>query len=108
MSTPRHHWSSAPSGRSAWLCLCVVLALVAVATASGEAKTFRWANDGDPTTMDPHARSDGFVTSFDMNIYEPQIRRDRDLKLEPGLATEWKTINPTTWRIKLRQGVKFH
>jgi peptide/nickel transport system substrate-binding protein len=58
--------------------------------------------------MDPQARSDGFVTSFDMNIYEPLIRRDRDLKLEPGLATEWSNINPTTWRIKLQQGVKFH
>jgi peptide/nickel transport system substrate-binding protein len=86
-----------------WVAFAV---LVAIAT-SGEAKTFRWANDGDPTTMDPHARSDGFVTSFDMNIYEPLIRRDRDLKLEPALATEWTNINPTTWRIKLRQGVKF-
>jgi peptide/nickel transport system substrate-binding protein len=46
-----------------------------------EAKTFRWANDGDPTTMDPHARSDLFVTSFDMNMYEALLRRDRNLKL---------------------------
>lgn len=93
---------------SAWLSLCVVVGLLALGDASGNAKTFRWANDGDPTTMDPHARSDGFVTSFDMNIYEPLIRRDRNLKLEPALATEWSNINPTTWRIKLRQGVKFH
>src|ERR1700746_2321233 len=95
------------SGRSARRCLCVLFAVFAAITTS-EAKTFRWANDGDPTTMDPHARSDGFVTSFDMNIYEPLIRRDRNLKLEPALATEWANINPTTWRIKLRQGVKFH
>src|ERR1700751_2537623 len=94
--------------RAAWLCLCVVFALLALGGMQGEAKTFRWANDGDPTTMDPHARSDGFVTSFDMNIYEPLIRRDRDLKLEPALATEWANINPTTWRIKLRPGVTFH
>src|SRR5580692_7570852 len=91
-------------------CLALCLALVAffAIAAQGNATTFRWANDGDPTTMDPHARSDGFVTSFDMNIYEPLIRRDRNLKLEPALATEWVNINPTTWRIKLRQGVKFH
>jgi peptide/nickel transport system ATP-binding protein len=75
---------------------------------TAEAKTFRWANDGDPTTMDPHARSDLFVTSFDMNMYEALLRRDRDLKLEPSLATEWSNIDPTTWRFKLRQGVKFH
>ena len=88
--------------------LCAALALLVTMATGGEAKTFRWANDGDPTTMDPHARSDGFVTSFDMNIYEPLIRRDRNLKLEPGLATEWANINPTTWRIKLRQGATFH
>jgi len=94
--------------RSMWLCGCVAFVLLAVVGTTGEAKTFRWSNDGDPTTMDPHARSDGFVTSFDMNIYEPLIRRDRNLKLEPALATEWVNINPTTWRIKLRHGVKFH
>src|SRR5580700_2786387 len=93
---------------SVCLRLCAAFAVLVAITMSGEAKTFRWANDGDPTTMDPHARSDGFVTSFDMNIYEPLIRRDRNLKLEPALATEWANLNSTTWRIKLRQGVKFH
>src|SRR6266436_8250925 len=93
-----------------WLRRYVLAAVVVLAAlaATGEAKTFRWANDGDPTTMDPHARSDLFVTSFDMNMYEPLLRRDRELKLEPALATEWSNINPTTWRFKLRQGVKFH
>jgi ABC-type transport system substrate-binding protein len=81
--------------------------LVALAT-SGEAKTFRWANDGDPTTMDPQARSDLFVSSFDFNMYEALVRRDRNLRLEPALATEWANINPTTWRFKLRHAVTFH
>jgi peptide/nickel transport system substrate-binding protein len=96
--------------RLGWVCRCAVSALVMFAAlgAIAEAKTFRWSNDGDPTTMDPHARSDGFVTSFDMNMYEPLLKRNRDLKLEPALATEWSTIDPTTWRFKLRQGVKFH
>jgi peptide/nickel transport system substrate-binding protein len=82
--------------------------ILAALAATAEAKTFRWANDGDPTTMDPHARADLFVTTFDMNMYEPLVRRDRNLKLEPALATEWATTNPTTWRFKLRQGVTFH
>jgi ABC-type transport system substrate-binding protein len=41
-------------------------------------------------------------------MYEPLVRRDRNLKLEPALATEWTNVNPTTWRFKLRRGVKFH
>jgi peptide/nickel transport system substrate-binding protein len=95
--------------RLGWVCRCAVSALAALVTlgAIAEAKTFRWSNDGDPTTMDPHARSDGFVTSFDMNMYEPLLRRDRDLKLEPALATEWSNVDPSTWRFKLRQGVAF-
>ena len=39
--------------RSAWLCRCFAFALLAFAATAGEAKTFRWANDGDPTTMLP-------------------------------------------------------
>jgi peptide/nickel transport system substrate-binding protein len=30
------------------------------------------------------------------------------MKLEPGLATEWSRTEPTVWRLKLRQEVKFH
>ena len=26
----------------------------------------------------------------------------------PALAVSWKQVNPTTWRVKLRPGVKFH
>ena len=28
--------------------------------------------------------------------------------LEPGLAVSWDAISPTTWRLKLREGVTFH
>jgi peptide/nickel transport system substrate-binding protein len=94
--------------RLGWMCRCTlsVAVLVALGTVA-DAKTFRSANDGDPTTMDPHARRDLSVTSFDMNMYEALLRRDRNLKLEPALATKWSNINPTTWRFKLRQGVSF-
>ena len=40
--------------------------------------------------------------------HEPLIYRDRNMKLEPALALSWKTVNPTTWEFKLRQGVVFH
>lgn len=30
------------------------------------------------------------------------------LTFKPGLATEWKQVAPTTWELKLRQGVKMH
>jgi ABC-type oligopeptide transport system substrate-binding subunit len=54
------------TARLVWVCRCAAsaLAVLALFATTGDAKTFRWANDGDPTTMDPHARSDGFVSSF--------------------------------------------
>src|SRR5260370_25995580 len=58
--------------------------------------------------MVPQARSVLCVSSCDFKMYEPLVRRDRNLKLEPALATEWANVNPTTWRFKLRHAVTFH
>ena len=88
-----------------WASALVVIAALA---APAEAKTFRWANDGDANSMDPYARQETFLLLFDMSMYEPLVRRNREMKLEPGLATEWSNVDPTIWRFKLRQGVKFH
>jgi peptide/nickel transport system substrate-binding protein len=87
--------------------LVLGLAVSALATAA-EGKTFRWANDGDANSMDPYARQETFLLLMDMSFYEPLARRDRTMKLEPGLATEWRQTDPTTWRFNLRRGVKFH
>src|SRR6266851_1598739 len=86
------------------------LGMVAVLafSSAADAKTFRWANDGDANSMDPYARQETFLLLFDMSMYEPLVRRNREMKLEPGLATEWSNVDPTIWRFKLRQGVKFH
>ena len=85
--------------------LAAVVAACAVAPAS--AKTFRWANDGDANSMDPYSRQETFLLSFDSNMYEPLVTRDKNLKLEPALATEWSQPAPDAWRFKLRHGVKF-
>jgi len=74
---------------------------------SASAATFKWANDGDANSMDPYTRSETFLLTFTQNIYDPLVRRDRNLKVEPALAESWSNPTPTTWRFKLRQGVKF-
>ena len=73
-----------------------------------EAKTFKWANSGDVSSMDPYARQETFLLTFNSNIYDPLIRRDKNLKLEPALATKWGQTDPTTWFFDIRPGVKFH
>ena len=39
---------------------------------------------------------------------EGLIKRDKDLKIIPGLAERWEVLEPTRWRFHLRKGVKFH
>src|ERR1035437_9237150 len=83
-----------------------VLAALTVSPAA-QAANFRWANDGDVGTMDPDTRQETVQLSFLENIYEPLVRHDPSLKLEPALATNWEQTSPTVWRFHLRPGVKF-
>jgi peptide/nickel transport system substrate-binding protein len=84
----------------------VALGAVLAASPAG-AVTFRWANDGDVNAMDPATRQETMQLSFLANIYEPLVRRNRNLGLEPALATSWEQTSPTVWRFHLRPGVKW-
>jgi peptide/nickel transport system substrate-binding protein len=84
-----------------------LIAAVLALSSPVDAKTFRWANGADVNSMDPYARQETFLLSFMSNIYEPLVRRDRELKLEPALAVKWTQTSPTVWRFDLRPNVKF-
>ena len=85
-----------------------LLALGLRTATAANAATFRWANDGDANSMDPYTRNETFLLTFTQNIYDPLVRRDRDLKVEPALAMSWEQPDPLTWRFHLRPDVKFH
>ena len=74
---------------------------------AADAATFKWANDGDANSMDPYTRSETFLLTFTQNMYDPLVRRGRNLKVEPALAQSWENPSPTIWRFHLRPGVKF-
>ena len=62
----------------------------------------------DPTTLDPQDHEETPAFNVLLNIYDTLLVRDKNLNITPWLATERpKLINPTTWEVKLRQGVKF-
>lgn len=73
-----------------------------------DAKPFRWASQGDPQTIDPHSQNELLTNSINGQMYETLVNRGKDLEIVPALATEWKQIDPLTWRFSLRKGVKFH
>jgi peptide/nickel transport system substrate-binding protein len=85
-----------------------VAAMALVFSTAADAKTFRWAFQGDVATMDPHGLFETMTLGFQSNIYESLVIRDKDMNLSPNLATSWENIEPTVWRFNLREGVKFH
>jgi len=90
------------------LALCAVFAATALLAAPAAAKTFRFANQGDALSMDPHSLNESLQLNFLLNIYEPLVARGKNLELVPALATGWKQTSPTVWRFDLRKGVTFH
>ena len=90
-----------------------MLVAATLATALGgasmavDAATLRWAGRGDMQTTDPHSQNEGLTNNINQLIYEFLLVRDKKLGLVPSLAESWTQVNATTWRFKLRAGVKF-
>jgi peptide/nickel transport system substrate-binding protein len=79
-----------------------------LATGLAGAATLRVANAGDIGSMDPMSLQESLQLSFMSSVYDPLVRRGKDMSVEPALATKWTAISPTVWRFELRRNVKFH
>jgi peptide/nickel transport system substrate-binding protein len=72
------------------------------------AKTLRWASQGDFLTMDPHAQNESLNNTAAAYIYEPLLTYNEKFELVPALANSWTRDGNLLWKFNLRQGVKFH
>lgn len=61
----------------------------------------------EPVSLEP-TLADAITRQRLVNIYEPLVRPDRDLKMRPALALSWGLIDDLTWDFRLRPGVTFH
>src|SRR5881394_2599728 len=86
----------------------VFVLAVTLAISIADAKPFRWASQGDPNTIDPHSQNELLTNGINGQMYETLVNRGKKLEIVPALATEWKELDPLTWRFSLRKGVKFH
>ena len=66
------------------------------------------ANYTDSTSLDPMEILYQNNMQMAYLLYDPLVRYDSDLTIEPRLAERWETIDPTTLRFHLRRGVTFH
>ncbi|MCP5150603.1 MAG: ABC transporter substrate-binding protein [Ectothiorhodospiraceae bacterium] len=88
---------------------CAVATLAAAPLVATHANTLKWGANRDIGSLDPYSYGDSFTINVLNHVYEGLVRYDRDLKIEPALATSWEVMaDGVTWRFKLRQGVKFH
>ena len=83
---------------------CRVAAFIAPASAANLAVGL----GTDVTAIDPHYHNLTPNNNVAAHIFGYLVERNEKSQLQPGLATEWKTIDPLTWEFKLRNGVKFH
>jgi peptide/nickel transport system substrate-binding protein len=79
-----------------------------LAASPAAAKTFRYAFQGDLNALDPYTLNESFTLGALGNVMEGLTKRDKDLKIIPGLAERWEIVDPLKWRFYLRKGVKFH
>jgi peptide/nickel transport system substrate-binding protein len=82
--------------------------VLTVACTVADARPFRWASQGDVQTIDPHSQNELLTNGVNGQMYETLVNRGKKLEIVPVLATEWKQVDPLTWRFMLRKGVTFH
>jgi peptide/nickel transport system substrate-binding protein len=80
--------------------------LLGIATAHAADVTIGRATEQN--SLDPLFSDLGNDVATAENMFDSLIRFDSKLRIHPALATSWKLVDPLTWEIKLREGVKFH
>ncbi len=65
------------------------------------------AFNGGGVTLDPIMRAESTTTAWQGHIFDPITIEGTHGALRPRIAVKWQSLNPETWRLTLRQGVKF-
>ena len=87
------------------LAVALMAAGLSFAAAAADVKV---AYDADPVSLDPHEQLSGGTLQMSHMVFDPLVRYTQELDFEPRLAESWERVDDTTFRFKLRQGVKFH
>lgn len=72
------------------------------------AATLTIGRANEPQSIDPLFSRTGNNQMTAIHIYDRLVLTDQNVRVQPGLAERWENIDPTTWRIQLRKGVKWH
>lgn len=88
--------------------LSVTLLATTAAGAFAQEKSVTIGLTADPSHLYPLAGEELSSNIMYYHLYDPLVQRSPDLSFGPGLAKSWETVDDTTWRFNLREGVTFH
>ena len=83
-------------------------ALLAAGALPALAQDLRIGRASEQSSIDPQFSRTGNNQMTANMIFGQLVEFDQNLQVSPGLAESWKTIDPLTWEITLREGVTFH
>lgn len=78
------------------------------AASAAPSGTLTIAQGVEPDTLDGQQTASAAVYGITLSMSDTLLTRDKTGKLQPGLATSYKSIDDKTWEVKLREGVTFH
>jgi len=88
--------------------LAAFIAIVGMTGGVWAQSVLKVGNSTEPASLDPQYSTTGATQQASQQIFETIVGRDKNLRMVPSLALSWKDVDPLTWELKLRQGVKFH
>lgn len=83
-------------------------AAIAVTSMPVWAQTLTIGRANEPQSIDPQFSRTGNNQMTAIHIFDRLVHTDENVRAYPALAESWTNIDPLTWEVKVRQGVKFH
>lgn len=91
-----------------WWCVSLLGAFVACAQPQAPNGVITVAVISSPNNFDPRIGTDETSQRAHQLIFDNLLTLDDQLRVAPGLASEWQQVDPLNLVVRLRQGVKFH
>jgi peptide/nickel transport system substrate-binding protein len=82
--------------------------LLTVAPMTADARDLILGSSTEPSAIDPQFSRTGNNQNVAMQMFDRLVDTDATIQMRPALAASWENVDPLTWRVKLRAGVKFH
>lgn len=91
-----------------YLALALLFVTSACSQAAPEPGIITVAIPVSPNNLDPRFGTDENSARAQQLLFNDLLRWDEQTRLAPGLALSWESTDHQTYRVRLRQGVRFH